>query len=537
LTGMSGRRSAASSIAVRVAERKALRRMRAFHRVGTGFTVVGTLLAALGLAGLVLTAGPPEGPLERARGPAAGLPAAPPEDAPVAVAVDPAAVSRTETEDASAESGSVPTQVALTPAPASVVTTAGPTPVVLRTGTGPGPRDDATAGTSSAPVREAPTSAPTPEPTPARSRTPTPAGPILAAPPARSLPITRVVVPRLALAADVVPARLVEQGGGLTWEVPALRAGHAEATAGAGGLGNAVVLGHVASRGAGNVFKDLDKARAGDAVQVFSGEEQFDYRVVEVREVDRTDVSVAAPTEAPGLSLITCTGIWLPFVRDYTGRLVVRAELADAATALRPPAPASRVPTDAALLRTVFEERFADNRRGWPHDPHATAWFADGSYRLYAREPGRFVAVGPPIATPLRDVVVTGTFRKVGGPPGGGYGLIVRDQGRGPRDGVNQGGRYYVLEAGDRGELGIWRREEDRWLDIVSWTPSEVVRPGGATNVLTAQAAGDQLVFLVNGTPVASVADSTLAEGTVGLFAGGDRNEVAVDHFVVQAPD
>ncbi|MBA2527863.1 MAG: hypothetical protein H0V18_19090 [Pyrinomonadaceae bacterium] len=255
-----------------------------------------------------------------------------------------------------------------------------------------------------------------------------------------------------------------------------------------------------------------------------------------MREVDRTDVSVMAPTEAPNLSLITCTGVWIPFVRDYTRRLVVRAELADPATVIVRPAPAPRVPIDAAVLRTVLEERFTDNRRGWPHDPQATAWFANGAYRLAVREPRRFVAVGAPIVGPLRDVVVTGTFRKVGGGPGGGYGLIVRDQGPGPRDGINQGGRYYVFEVGDRGELGIWRRDDDHWVDIVSWTSSEIVRPGGATNVLTVQAVGHQLTFLVNGTSVASVVDSVLAEGAVGIFAGGDLNEVVIDRFVVQVP-
>ncbi len=55
--------------------------------------------------------------------------------------------------------------------------------------------------------------------------------------------------------------------------------------------------------------------------------------------------------------------------------------------------------------------------------------------------------------------------------------------------------------------------------------------------MLTAQAAGQQLMFLVNGTPVASVVDTVLAEGAVGLFVGGDFNEVVIDRFVVQTPD
>ena len=48
--------------------------------------------------------------------------------------------------------------------------------------------------------------------------------------------------------------------------------------------------------------------------------------------------------------------------------------------------------------------------------------------------------------------MVSATFRKTGGPPGGGYGLVIRDQGPAPRDGVNQNDEAYVMEAGDQGE-------------------------------------------------------------------------------------
>ena len=51
------------------------------------------------------------------------------------------------------------------------------------------------------------------------------------------------------------------------------------------------------------------------------------YRVVDVRKVWRTDISVLEPTESPSVTLITCAGMWLPGVWDYAQRLVVRAEL------------------------------------------------------------------------------------------------------------------------------------------------------------------------------------------------------------------
>jgi hypothetical protein len=199
-----------------------------------------------------------------------------------------------------------------------------------------------------------------------------------------------------------------------------------------------------------------------------------------------------------------------------------------------PAAGATAAPGTAGPLRTVLDEPFANNQRNWPHNPQSTAWLAEGGYRLLARQPGHFVAIGAPLAEAYRNVIVTATFHKVGGPPGGGYGLIVGDQGPGPRDGVNQTGRFYVLEAGDRGEVGIWRRDGDRWVDLVPWTPSEAVRPGGATNELTAQAIGQRLTFLVNGVEVASKVDAALAEGAVGVFVGGDLNDVLLDRFAVQ---
>ena len=113
----------------------------------------------------------------------------------------------------------------------------------------------------------------------------------------------------------------------------------------------------------------------------------------------------------------------------------------------------------------------------------------------------------------------------------------MRDAGPGPRDGVEQGGRYYALAASDRGEVGIWRREQDRWVDVVAWTPSEVVRPGGEANDLTALAFGPRLTLLVNGAEAASVEDPTLRQGGVGVLAIGDFSEVALERFTVHAPE
>lgn len=140
--------------------------------------------------------------------------------------------------------------------------------------------------------------------------------------------ITGIMIPSIDLSADVVQADMVPLDGGYTWQVPAFKVGHAETTAGAGEIGNAVLLGHVTSVHSGNVFQELEKVKVGDMVQVFSDEVEFDYRVVSSTAVPRSDSSVLQPTQTRSVSLITCTGIWLPIIWDYTERLVVHAELA-----------------------------------------------------------------------------------------------------------------------------------------------------------------------------------------------------------------
>jgi Domain of unknown function (DUF4388) len=195
------------------------------------------------------------------------------------------------------------------------------------------------------------------------------------------------------------------------------------------------------------------------------------------------------------------------------------------------------VPTVPAGPRTILDENFDSNASNWPNNPQGTAWITGGSYHIQPRQAGQFVAIAAPaVGEILQDVVVNATFHKLGGPAGGGYGIIVRDQGPGPRDGNNQQGRYYVLEVGDKGEIGIWRRDGDKWIDLLPWTRSDAVKPGSQPNELTVRAVGDRLSLSVNGTEVGVRNDALLAVGNVGIFVGGDGNQVAVDQFSIKTP-
>lgn len=199
--------------------------------------------------------------------------------------------------------------------------------------------------------------------------------------------------------------------------------------------------------------------------------------------------------------------------------------------------PTPAAPAQAGQFRVLLDERFSSPTLPWRSVAGGTTWLADGVYHLATRQPTRFVAVGVPGATDVQDVVLSATFRKLGGPTGGGYGLIVRDQAAAEaRDGESQAGRFYVFEVGDSGELGVWLRDGERWLDLLPWTRSDAIKPGLATNELTVSAIGDTLSFAINGIPVASQRDTMLHRGGLGVFVGGDGNSVGVDRVTARVP-
>ena len=166
-----------------------------------------------------------------------------------------------------------------------------------------------------------------------------------------------------------------------------------------------------------------------------------------------------------------------------------------------------------------FDATFTTRQPGWPENAPFVVW-ANGAYQLNARTRDQFVAVAAPLPGPVGDFTLSGTFRKTGGLPGGGYGFVLRDQQTSDRNGANQTGRFYVVEIGDRGEIGMWRRDDDQWTDVLTWTGPAAVRRDREPNELVVHAVGGNFTLVVNSVEIASLSDFALAEGGVGLFAG-----------------
>lgn len=122
----------------------------------------------------------------------------------------------------------------------------------------------------------------------------------------------RMVIPAIAVDDPVV------QGDG--WDQ--LKKGIAQhlGTADPGQPGNLVVSAH--NDIFGEIFRDLDRLKPGDEIQVYTAAEKFVYLIIGTRVVEPTEVGVMDPTVGPTLILISC----YPYLVD-TQRIVVFAEL------------------------------------------------------------------------------------------------------------------------------------------------------------------------------------------------------------------
>jgi len=160
-------------------------------------------------------------------------------------------------------------------------------------------------------------------PTIATSPTPDPPTPTLVptATPVPIYPAERIVATPIGLDSKVVEAPIVEG----EWVVPKFVAGHLSGTAQPLQGSNVVMSGHVQSISSGNVFARIGELKVGDIVRLYTKATVITYVVEQLLIVANNDIQVAQPSAFERLTLITCTGTWLPLQHDYSQRIVVIA--------------------------------------------------------------------------------------------------------------------------------------------------------------------------------------------------------------------
>ena len=90
----------------------------------------------------------------------------------------------------------------------------------------------------------------------------------------------------------------------------------------------------------------------------------------------------------------------------------------------------------------------------------------------------------------------------------------------------------------DRGDIGGWQLDDTQWIDILPWTHSDVIHADRAPNTLAITTHGPSLLFQVNGATLATLNyDKLPNSGNLGIFVGGDLNEVTVDRLQITNTD
>jgi len=178
----------------------------------------------------------------------------------------------------------------------------------------------------------------------------------------------------------------------------------------------------------------------------------------------------------------------------------------------------------------LYQELFADNTSGWDRilNDGGIMDYDSGGYRFLIRQPKADYWSTP--GGYFGDVRVEADVTRLNGPQENRAGLMCR----------YQGGSHYFFVISTDGFYGVGKFINGQTILIgqESLVPSDFILPEGV-NHLRADCVGNTLAFYVNFNQVASVQDSDLPAGDVGLLAGAFDEpgvDVLFQNFVVIQP-
>jgi hypothetical protein len=187
------------------------------------------------------------------------------------------------------------------------------------------------------------------------------------------------------------------------------------------------------------------------------------------------------------------------------------------------------MPTPMPTLRLtpellVWEDDFSNPKSGWDRgaDSDAEWGYQDGEYRILVQAEDITVWANTHERYDLTNLAMVVEARRVAGPLDNEYGVIVRYQDR---------ANFYLFSVSSDGMYSVQMLRDDKWNELVKWTPSAVIIQDEGTNVLRVEATGPQMRFLVNGELLCVVQDSTFASGSIGLAAGSFVEAGVEVHF------
>ena len=181
----------------------------------------------------------------------------------------------------------------------------------------------------------------------------------------------------------------------------------------------------------------------------------------------------------------------------------------------------------------IFQDDFSNPNSGWvnlTNENYGILDYFDGYYRVEVQGDHQMLWTGPGMN--FSDVRLEADSIKVIGSPDDFYGVVCR--------GADQDNFYFFVISSD-GYYGVGKMINgiQSLIDLPGMLPSEVISQDKAKNHLRADCVADHLDFYVNGQRLASVKDSELTKGDVGVIAGNLENTQTVvlfDNFSVLSP-
>ncbi len=184
----------------------------------------------------------------------------------------------------------------------------------------------------------------------------------------------------------------------------------------------------------------------------------------------------------------------------------------------------------------LFQDDFSDPSSGWEVGTYenGSVGYGDGFYFVISTR--RSVAMWGSLDREFTDVVVDVDVTQIASPANNdAFGVRCRGQ----AGTTGEGSDGYALMISGGGFYSIQIIRGGNYDPLISWTRSDVIHTGNATNHIRAACQGSHLTLAVNGVTLAQVDNASYPSGTIGLIAatlGDQMTEIHFDNLVVSAP-
>ncbi len=183
----------------------------------------------------------------------------------------------------------------------------------------------------------------------------------------------------------------------------------------------------------------------------------------------------------------------------------------------------------------LFEDDFSSSSTNWGtgEDAEASLNLENGAFRIFVKVPKNLFWTTP--GKSFSDVRLEVDAEKTAGPDAAEYGVMCRYSEE--ADGSHN--FYYLVIAGDT-YAAIIKVVKDEQIEVSARDVKfEEIHGGNASNHITAECNGNQLVLSANGAELFSLTDDSLTSGDVGLIEttyeeGGI--DVKFDNFMATKP-